>query len=130
MLGPAAANAAAAAPPPESVFLTLFPQGDYTLLAVIIGLPLLGAFVNGVFGKRLGPDAVRLMALFSIGLSFVASVIAFITLDKFVEVAEHVDPENPHVKLAWTAWEWMRTTGKGANIPIQVRFSIDALSGV
>ena len=36
------------------------------------------------------------------------------------------------MKLAWTAWEWMHTTGGdgGASVPIDVRFSIDQLSGV
>jgi NADH-quinone oxidoreductase subunit L len=30
----------------------LFPANDYTLLAFIVLLPLLGAAVNGIFGKR------------------------------------------------------------------------------
>ena len=34
--------------------LSLFPANDYALIAVILGMPLLGAFVNGVWGKRLG----------------------------------------------------------------------------
>ena len=33
--------------------------------------------VNGVFGKRLGKDAVRLMALTALGVSFLASLLAF-----------------------------------------------------
>ena len=43
----------------------IFPADDFALLLLVIGMPLLGAFVNGVFGKRLGKDAVRLMALAS-----------------------------------------------------------------
>ncbi len=43
--------------------LSLFPANDYALIAVILGMPLLGAFVNGVWGKRLGDSAVQLMAL-------------------------------------------------------------------
>ncbi len=105
----------------------LFPPNDYLLIAVILGMPLLGAFVNGVWGKYLGKDAVRLMALSAVGISFVASVAAFIGLSQLADQAK-----GEHVKLAWTAWEWMHTTGgaSGANVPIDVKFSIDALSGV
>ena len=37
---------------------TLFPSNDFTLIGVILGMPLLGAFVNGIWGPRLGKDAV------------------------------------------------------------------------
>ena len=47
-----------------------FPQHDFAILAVVLVLPLIGALVNGVFGKRLGKEAVRLMALSAVGLSF------------------------------------------------------------
>jgi NADH-quinone oxidoreductase subunit L len=106
--------------------MTLFPANDFTLIAFILGFPLLGAFVNGVWGRKLGKDAVRIMALTATGLSFVASLVAFFALTQHVEANKH-----EHVKLAWTAWQWMHTSGSsGANIPIDLRFSIDALSGV
>src|SRR5271165_5464879 len=100
--------------------LSLFPPSDYALIAAILGMPLIGAFVNGVWGKRLGNQAVKLMALSAVGLSFAASVVAFSSL------VGAVGPEkDAHVKLSWTAWEWMHTTGgrTGANIPIDVKFS-------
>ena len=108
--------------------LSLFPSNDYTLIAVILGMPLLGAFVNGVWGKHLGKAAVRLMALTAVGVSFLASVAAFITLSQLANASGGEE----HVKLAWNAWEWMHTTGGagGATVPIDVKFSIDALSGV
>jgi NADH-quinone oxidoreductase subunit L len=110
--------------------LSLFPANDYALIAVILGMPLLGAFVNGIWGKRLGKPAVRLMALSAVGASFIASVIAFAALAHQVSVEDGGHGEA-HVKLAWTAWDWMTTTsGRGANVPIEVRFSIDQLSGV
>lgn len=106
--------------------LSLFPPNEYLLIAVILGMPLLGAFVNGVWGKQLGKPAVRLMALSAVGVSFLASVVAFLALHQLASAHE-----GEHVKLAWTAWEWMHTTGgTGANVPILVKFSIDALSGV
>ena len=106
--------------------MELFPPSNFSLIAVILGMPLLGAFVNGVWGRRLGKEAVRLMALVAVGVSFVASIFAFVSLHAHVEANKH-----EHVKLVWNAWEWMHTSGsRESNIPIDVKFSIDALSGV
>ena len=95
---------------------TLFPASDFTLLAVVLALPALGAFVNGVFGKRLGKEGVRLMALAAIGGSFFASALTFLLL--------------PHEgKLTWNAWRWLSISGRmGQSIPIDVSFGIDALN--
>src|SRR4051794_3313351 len=98
---------------------SLFPANDYALIAVILGMPLLGAFVNGVWGKRLGDSAVKLMTLTAIGVSFVAAVVAVSTL------ANTVDDENEgHVKLVWNVWRWMHTTGgaNGTDVPIDIKF--------
>src|SRR5437016_14137825 len=90
----------------DSGLLAYFPQNDFWLIAVILGMPLLGAFVNGIWGRRLGKEAVRLMALVAVGSSFVASILAFVALHQHVE-AHH----GEHVKLMWNVWEWMHTTG-------------------
>ena len=63
---------------------SLFPPENFSLLALIVAFPLLGAFVNGVWGQQLGKRAVRFMALTAVGLSFVASVITFLALAKLV----------------------------------------------
>jgi NADH-quinone oxidoreductase subunit L len=117
--------------------LSLFPENDFSLIAVILGMPLLGAFVNGVWGKRLGKPAVRLMALSAVGVSFVAALCAFIAL---TEAVSHNREE--HVTLSWKAWDWMHTTGDvwvstpqghgfdNVGVPIELKFSIDALNGV
>ncbi|MGA7119997.1 MAG: NADH-quinone oxidoreductase subunit L, partial [Polyangiaceae bacterium] len=107
--------------------LSLFPPSDYALIAVILGMPLLGAFVNGVWGRRLGNQAVRAMALSAVGISFGACLFAFVDLAHLVG-----DEKESHAKLVWNAWEWMHTTGghEGASVPIEVKFSIDQLSGV
>ena len=55
----------------------LYPPTEFSLLGVILGLPLLGAFINGVFGKRLGRHGVRATALMVMGLAFLAAVAAF-----------------------------------------------------
>ncbi len=121
----------------SGVLSTLFPAENFSLIAVILGMPLLGAFVNGIWGKRLGNNAVRLMALSAVGVSFLASVVSFASLYALVHASgvtkgEHGESMHEHVKLAWTAWEWMHTTGGKSvvTIPINVKFSIDALSSV
>ncbi len=94
-----------------------FPPKDFALIAAVLLLPAIGAFVNGVFGRRLGKEAVRLMALSAIGGAFLASLLAFLML--------------PHEggRLSWTAWRWMGVTGQlGQTIPVDVKFSIDAMS--
>jgi NADH-quinone oxidoreductase subunit L len=107
--------------------LSVFPSNDYAVIVVILGMPLLGAFVNGVWGKRLGKPAVRLMALTAVGVSFLASLLAFIDLAQLAS-----QDKEAHGKLVYSAWEWMHTTGgrEGASVPIEVKFSIDQLSGV
>src|ERR1700722_6001398 len=107
--------------------LSLFPANDYALIAVILGMPLLGAFVNGVWGKRLGDSAVKLMTLTAVGVSFVASLIAFLSLAELTR-----GDNDAHVRLVWNAWEWMHTTGgrDEQTIPIDIKFSIDALRRV
>src|SRR5262249_12107471 len=113
----------------------LFPQDNFSLIAVILGMPLLGAFVNGIWGKRLGKEAVRLMTLVAVGTSFVAAVIAFLALAHLVDQSGHAvkggSTDHEHVRLVWGVWEWMHTSGgRDSNVPIELKFSIDALSGV
>src|SRR5687767_12897327 len=102
--------------------LQLFPQQDFALIAVVMAMPLLGAFVNGVFGKRLGKQAVRLMTLAAMGVSFFAAILTFVALDSVASPAHKTvvaegaaaaaqGAHGDHVKLAWTAWEWMQATG-------------------
>ncbi len=109
--------------------LSHFPANNFSLLGVILAFPLLGAFVNGIWGKRLGKEGVRLMALSAIGVSFIASVVSFLSLKT---LAGHGGGEHAeHVKLKWTVWSWMHTTQNDTTtIPIDVTFSVDALSGV
>ena len=102
----------------------LFPASDFTLLAFIVLLPLLGAVVNGVFGKRLGREAVTLLGLGSVFISFLFAVVTFIVLNQAHEGQEAT-------RLVWRGWEWMklslpRDTGSTS---LWVSLSVDALSG-
>src|SRR5262245_8511801 len=112
----------------------IFPADNFALLVVILLLPLLGAIVNGVFGKRLGKQGVTLMALMAVGGSFVASVVTFLMLvsaqaanNAKVHGAEHAlgDP----ARFFWRGWEWVKLTGRqDSTVPIDVSLSIDVLS--
>ncbi len=118
-----------------SFFTSLFPQDDFSLLGVILGMPLLGAFVNGIWGKRLGKPAVRAMAVTSIVVSFICSVIVLLALASWVDATGHVEggkTVHDHVRITWTLWQWMHTNGGrgGGGIPIDVKFSVDALSAM
>lgn len=122
----------------QSLF-SLFPAEEFSLLGIVIGLPLLGAIVNGIWGKRLGKDAVRLMALSVMGLSFVAALVTFFALCHQIDLSKSLETINghqvvkhEHEKLSWLAWNWMYVNGKAGagTIPIDVKFSVDALSGI
>lgn len=96
-----------------------FPASSFSLLAIVLLLPALGAFVNGVFGKRLGKQGVRLMALSAIGGSFLASLLTFLMLPHGEEGG----------RLTWNAWHWFSITGRmQQTIPIDVSFAIDGLN--
>jgi NADH-quinone oxidoreductase subunit L len=111
----------------------LFPKDDATLLALIVFLPLLGAFVNGVFGKRLGREAVTLMGLASIAGSFLLSVAGFFMLKELQTGGEGEAVQAG--RLLWKGWEWTHLTlsgpggASGGEIPISIGLSLDALSG-
>ncbi len=108
-----------------------FPNNNFSLIGVILALPLIGAFINGVWGARLGKPAVRLMALSSVGLSFIASLFAFCALHRASEAMGHGEHQGA-ARLSWLAWEWMHTNGGQflQTVPVELKFSIDALSGV
>jgi NADH-quinone oxidoreductase subunit L len=109
----------------------LFPADDFSLVAVILGLPAIGAFVNGVFGKRLGKDGVRLMALSAMGGSFLASLIAFAMLVNAGRVGEGHEAEAIH-QFKFMAWHWLdlSTNGGFGSASIDVAFIVDRLSSV
>ncbi|MBN2194208.1 MAG: NADH-quinone oxidoreductase subunit L [Polyangiaceae bacterium] len=109
----------------------LLPADEFTLLAVILLMPLLGAFVNGVFGRRLGDQAVSLMGLASIAISFAGSVVAFALLAFAANAAG--SGESGHAAAAttfvWRGWEWLTLSARaGYSVPVEVAFSIDPLS--
>src|ERR1041384_5459981 len=101
----------------------LFPAHNYTLLAFIVLLPLLGAAVNGIFGKRLGKEAVSLLALGVMGIAFALAVVTFLALG-------HAQEGEEAARFFWKGWEWFRLTrSDGSNIMLNVGFMVDSLNG-
>ncbi|MCU0680689.1 MAG: NADH-quinone oxidoreductase subunit L [Polyangiaceae bacterium] len=110
---------------------SIFPQQQFALLALIMGLPLLGAFVNGVFGRRLGREGVRLMALAALFGSFAAALVAFFMLRHHAhELGGGHGESAANPRLVWTAWKWMTLSTREAigTTNIDVSFAIDPLS--
>ena len=97
-----------------------FPASNFTLLAMVLALPALGAFVNGVFGKRLGKKGVRFMALAAIGGSFLASLATFLVLVSATEEGGHGDHA---VRLTWNAWRWFSLSGPATPLGRRARRS-------
>src|SRR5689334_23392264 len=104
--------------------LSLFPERDVTLLAFSVLLPLIGAAINGIFGKRLGKEAVTLMGLSVVFASFVLSVAAFLMLRELHEGGQVA-------RLSWKGWDWLSLTSMpyGPPLVLSVGFSLDALNG-
>jgi NADH-quinone oxidoreductase subunit L len=107
-----------------SILRQQFPADDFALLALVLVLPLIGAFVCGVFGKRLGKEGVRLMALASVAGSFLLSLVVFAAV-----AGAPIPADGPGARLTWTAWEWFTVDGRmGNTVSLDVAFSVDALS--
>src|SRR6187549_3289752 len=100
----------------------LFPAQNYTLLAFIVLLPLLGAAVNGIFGKRLGKEAVSLLALSVMFVAFALAIVTFLAL-------AHAQEGEEAARFVWKGWEWFRLTrADGSTSTLDVAFSVDALN--
>lgn len=102
-------------------------MGIESILMWIILLPIAGAMINGFFGKNASREAVGVVAIGSVALSFIFALVAFATL-----VSR--DPSGGAV-LTLDLYEWFRLGLPAAGdavreVPINVRFKMDALSAV
>jgi NADH-quinone oxidoreductase subunit L len=96
---------------------------EKALLGIVL-FPLIGAIVNGLFGRRAGRPTVHAVAVLSIVMSFGLAVYAFTHLVQ-MRLAGAED-----AAIRYTAYEWFSIAiyDRVANVP--VRFVMDALSGV
>lgn len=81
----------------------------------IVGLPLLGAMLAGLFGKQLGRKNAHRVTILTVGLSFCLSLL--LAKQGFIDKAIAMP-----LDLTWYIW------GTVADIPIRVGFYVDALS--
>ncbi len=94
------------------------PAAAQSTLWAIVLLPLVGALVNGLFGRRLGRGNVALIALAMVGGSFALSVIAFSWVAN-------------GVNLRFAGDLWFGVTGLDGRMPVSVPWGlfVDRLSG-
>ena len=88
------------------------PESDFALIAVFLGLPLLGAIVCAIGGTKLGRDATRFMALSTAFGSFIAAIAAFAFLHLRLRQLTQgfVDgTAAPNTRLVWKTWRWILT---------------------
>jgi NADH-quinone oxidoreductase subunit L len=88
-------------------------------LWLIPTLPLLGAVLNGLFGRRFGKPLINAIAIGSVLLSFLWVVKVLLSLGIFGAAA----PEQPHVEHYFT---WMAS----GNLNIGVDLMVDRLTAV
>jgi NADH-quinone oxidoreductase subunit L len=100
---------------------------EIALLGIVL-LPIIGALVCGVFGRiggGLSRSAVHGIACSSVAGSFVLALYCFSKL-----FGMHEGPEGANPVLSYTAYEWFSLSLRGEAVPVNVRFAMDALSGV
>ena len=90
------------------------------LLPFIVLLPLLGAFLNGVFGRRFNKTAIFGIGVGSVAIAFILSLRAYFALEQ-VAVEQPLDPA-----LRETVWTWAAT----GLFQFDVAFYLDPLSAV
>ena len=136
-------------------FFRASPDG-YNLLGWIVWLPILGAILNGFWGKQLGRKGVYIAGIGVVATSFLLSCIAFLTLLKAghppapgTEGAAGEAAAEAHraltlivkvpsiqqviggLKVEWVPWDWFAApTGPATSEMIRMRYVVDPLSGV
>ncbi len=90
----------------------------------IVLLPLAGALINGVLGRRASRAAVHTVAVGTVAFSFVLGLLGFIDLLK--DRLSGVDDPS----VVFTVYQWFSITAGSTEVPIFVRFVMDPLSAV
>jgi len=87
-------------------------------------LPLLGAALNGLWGRRASRATVQTVAVGSAAGAFALAAAAFC----YLVSQRHLGGQN--AVLDWTVYRWFSLTVRGVSVPVDVRFVMDSLSGV
>ncbi len=94
-------------------------QSAAVCTALILGFPLLGAFLNGVFGPKLGRRFVNIVGSLSIFAALIASTVVLITV---------INAPEAHKAVTTHLWQWL-TLGSN-QLGVGIDFTIDPLSVV
>jgi NADH-quinone oxidoreductase subunit L len=98
----------------------LDPQYMKNILWLIPCLPLAGAVINGLLGKRLPARLVHFVGCANVFLAFLLSVAGFFTL---------LGIEEPHQRfLIQPLYQWILTVWHQGSFSLQVAFRLDPLS--
>ncbi len=101
---------------------------DSKWLFAIVLFPLVGALVNGLFGRKAGRGAVHFVAVASVAMAF---VIALVMFKKLIGLHAHsLGNSEEHAVLSFNAYEWFSLSNGGQTLSIPVKFVMDELSGV
>lgn len=92
-----------------------------TLLWIVL-LPLLGAAINGIAGKSASKQAVSAVAVGSVFVAFLLSLVGF----GFLLNAGEEGPQ----RIVYDVYEWFSIDVRGIDVPVRVRFVMDHLSGI
>jgi NADH-quinone oxidoreductase subunit L len=102
----------------------------YAVLGLILLSPLLGAIINGFFGKKIGREGVYITAVSTVAMSFLFSLFAYFTLYR----TTHAHPAEGHahgpVQLSYVLWDWFRAPVGAGMVQLKLRYVLDELSGV
>ncbi|GMV39501.1 MAG: NADH dehydrogenase subunit L [Myxococcales bacterium] len=93
---------------------------ESTLLPLIVFLPLLGAFINGVFGRRFPKGLVTAIGTTTVGVSFALTIYAWLALRAHIGAGE-ADPA-----IRSFLWPWIDS----GSLRVNFAFSMDRLSAV
>ncbi len=96
-----------------------------TLLWIVL-LPLLGALINGIAGRHASKAAVNVVAVGSVFVAFLLSVVGFVHL---------AQAEGGNASIVFDFYEWFsievqRVGAPSVEVPVRVRFVMDHLSGI
>ncbi|MEZ4409869.1 MAG: NADH-quinone oxidoreductase subunit L [Polyangiales bacterium] len=119
--------------------------GGYSVLGWIVALPLIGAIINGIWGRKVGRQGVYIAGIAAVGTSFLLSLLAFAALLKSGHApsgegaGEGAEAAHHALRaLSYKAWDWFpapvgRIDGGAIRVgteTIAMRWVLDPLSGV
>jgi NADH-quinone oxidoreductase subunit L len=93
------------------------------MLLWIVALPLLGAVINGLFGRYADQRVVSLVAVMTVGVSFLLALYCFVSL---LTAGHGADAQ----RIVWDGWTWFHVSAGAREVPVHVRFVMDHLSAV